>query len=238
MTPTYCYIQDNNIALDPTFYFGSSNNLNKVSNKQVSLKADFLPDSMASFFEYQLWEKPDNLSCHLQRIQFFLYRKHFNQAFSALCDLFIILGHSGQALRQRLWHSAQSTLNKQQNSFLELALNNKIDDADPFLPEDCLFKNNAMNLLSNFVSTDNDNQNDILLITDSYIENSQFTEAQEYLNQQLQQDPDNEALTVRLIHLYQVLNLPDEFNQAYQSFADNLLTAQLWNEAKQFFKQD
>ncbi len=61
------------------------------------MKADFLPDSMATFFEYRLKQQPDNLSCHLQRIEFFLYRKHSSRLFAALCDLFIILGDSGHA---------------------------------------------------------------------------------------------------------------------------------------------
>lgn len=233
-------IQTHNDAsyFEPAFYFASSN---KGFRQQISMKSNFLPDSLAGFFEYQLRQKPDNLNCHLQRIEFFLYRKKINPAFSALCDLFIILGDSGQALRRRLWQSTQNYLDLQQQQILKPALNNKLKNNNPLLPSDCLFKNNPITLLSNIIQNNNSEHHtyteneDILITINSYIENSQFDAALEYMTEHLQQEPDNKALTSKLISLYQAMDMKQEFAQAYDQFANQESTTQLWRDAQQRF---
>ncbi len=229
-------IQYDKISTDfePAFYFAHAG---RVSKQRISMKADFLPDSMAAFFEYRLKQQPADLNGHLQRIEFFLYRKHSSRLFAALCDLFIVLGDSGRALRQRLCESAKNILDAGQSTFLEQALSQKLDNNDNFLPRDCLFKNTHGELLTDFV-TDRDNRldsEDILATADSYIENSQFEAALEYMTEYLKQQPDNKALTARLIELYQILNMEQAFNQAYRQFADQASTGHLWSEAKQAF---
>ncbi len=206
------------------------------------MKAEFLPESMASFFEYRLKQQPSDLICHLQRIEFFLYRKHLSRLFAALCDLFIVLEDSGHALRQRLYEHTKNILNTSQSTFLEQALSKKLDNTDTFLPQDCLFKNTYGDLLTDFVTNMDSNidSEDIVATADSYIENSQFDAALEYMTEHLKQQPDNKVLTRKLIELYQVLNMEHEFNQAYQQFADQAFTAQLstaelWSKAKQTF---
>ena len=219
---------------EPAFYFA---HVNRGLKHRITMKADFLPDSMATFFEYRLKQQRGDLNCHLQRIKFFLYRKHMPQLFTALCDLFIVLGNSGHALRQRLCKSTKNILNSNQSTFLEQALSKQLDNTDVFLPQDCLFKKTHDNLLTDIV-TDMDSHNvseDILATADSYIENSQFDAALEYMTEHLKQQSENKALTRKLIELYQVLNMEQKFNQACQQFADQASTAQLWHEARQTF---
>ncbi len=140
-------------------------------------------------------------------------------------------------LRRRLCESTKNILDADQNSLLEQALNNKLENTDAFLPQDCLFKNTHGDLLTDFVTNMDSHidSEDILATADSYIENSQFDAALEYMTEHLKQQPDNKALTRKLIELYQVLNIEHELNQACQQFADQASTAELWSKAKQAF---
>jgi len=233
--------QEQNTFFEPIFYFVNKIGMNKLAKNQLSPKADFLPESLGHFFEYQLRLKPDNLSCHLQRIEFFLYRRKIQQAYTALCDLFIILGSSGEALRQRLWQSTRKLFNNRQVEMLEQALkNHQLTDNHPLLPAECLFRDRQKYLLTDIITIPDDatNNEDILLTADSYIENSQFEAAMDYISRHLQQDSGNKELTSRLLYLYKALNLNDEFQLAYQQYAQQTNTAQLWNEAKTFFEPE
>ncbi len=233
--------QKQNIFFEPIFYFGYKSSINKLAKNQLSPKADFLPVSLGHFFEYQLRLNPDNLSCHLQRIEFFLYRRKIQQAYTALCDLFIVLGNSGEALRQRLWQSTRKLFDNRQVEMLEQALkDHQLMDNHPLLPAECLFRDIQKYLLTDIITLPDDaaKDEDILLTADSYIENSQFDAALDYISKHLQLDSGNKELTSRLLYLYKALNLNNEFQLAYQQYAQQTNTAQLWNEAKAFFEPE
>lgn len=55
----------------------------------------------------------------------------------------------------------------------------------------------------------------------SYIENSQFDTALDYMFTQLGQDPENEKLTEKLLSTYKALDYTNEFQSAYNKFSNN-----------------
>lgn len=215
---------------DPFFYFG----LEKNTPISHSLNAAHIKH----FFEYSLKQNPNNLSCHMQRIKFALHKKNHHEFFAALCDLFIILDQQGLSLRQRLFTYAQKKLPQEQVEILSAYLTDKkiTDDAE-FLPELCFFKKEIIELLTIASHADDKKQTieDTLHTIESYIKHSQFDAAEDCILSLLKNDPENELLTIKLIDLYKALNYTDKFNQAYEEFADCLLTSSYWDEANQYF---
>ena len=101
------------------------------------------------------------------------------------------------------------------------------------------FKQQSRHLIKNGerskTRTDTKQAEDILHTADSYIETSQFDTALNYMRKKLQQNQDNEEFTIKLISLYKALSYTREFDDAYEQFADNLLTSRYWDDARQYF---
>ena len=210
---------------EPVFHFGEK--------KKFSLPDNCNDNKVSNYFEYHLKQNPKNLCCHLQRIQYALKSSQNNQLFVSLCDLFIILGSLGQPLRQRLLRLSKKILTIDQINLLIHIIANKtfIKQA----PNDCCFKAENTEFIEICHRETHAYSEDTLKTADSYIENSQFDSAIEYMFNQLSDDPDNQELTVKLIDLYKAMSYSDQFNNAYQKFSDNLLTAQDWDDGQQFF---
>ncbi len=216
--------------IEPVFYFGL--------NKDRKLPDHVNPAHTTNSFEYRLKQSPRDLSCHLQRIQFFIDNKNNTKLFASICDLFIILQAQGLPLRQRLFTFYRRALNQQQVDFLQSHLTEKHLTANtPALPDNCFFKEQSFELIEPDVqpSTETKAPEDVLYIAESYIENSQFDTALEYMQQHLEQGPKNKALTLKLISLYKALNYADKFHSAYEKFSKNVATSLYWNDAKQHF---
>lgn len=223
-------INDISTLIEPVFYYG----LNKSTRVPECLD----PKHAYNSFEYMLKQNPKDLSCHLQRIHFSLSLKSNDKVFAAISDLFIILGEQGLPLRQRLFNSCKKLLDKKQIEILGNYLTaNVLTRELVFLPDNCFFKKRPLELiqLRDRSMPDAQEHEDVLLTADSYIENSQFEIALEYMISHLEQDPENEDLTIKLIKLYKALGYIDEFQNAYYKFADNLITSRFWDDAKQYF---
>ncbi len=219
-----------NDYIEPVFYFGL--------NKDRKLPAHISPSHAANNFEYHLKKKPNDLSCHLQRIQFCISCKNRTELFTALCDLFIILGTQGLALRQRLFASCKPALNHEQIEFLQSSLTEKKLTAETeALPDNCFFKKQPFELLElkTHSTRETKTPEDVLHIAESYIENSQFDTALEYMQTHLEQNPKNKALTLKLISLFKALGCADKFHKAYEKFSKNVTTSLYWNDARQKF---
>jgi len=216
--------------IEPVFYLGL--------NKDRKLPAGINPVQAFNSFEYKLKQKPNDLSCHLQRIQFSISEKNRDELFASICDLFIVLGEQGLALRQRLFSTCKKVLSQEQIALIEAHMAEKLLSADiKSLPDNCFFKKEAVELIEQTTtpnSTAKDNE-DVLYIAESYIENSQFDTALEYMQEHLEQGPKNKALTLKLINLYKALNCADKFQSAYEKFSNNVATSLYWNDAKQHF---
>lgn len=218
-----------NDFIEPVFYLGL--------NKNRKLPLNINPAHTYNSFEYRLKEKPNDLSCHLQRIQFSILDRNRTELFASICDLFIVLGAHGQPLRQRLFSSCKKALNQKQLELIESHLSEKhLTGCSSYLPDNCFFKKESFEFIKpDKHSAATNNSEDILHVTDAYIENSQFDTALEYMQTQLEQEPDNKVLTLKLISLYKALNHVDEFHSAYQKFSKNTATSLYWNNAKQHF---
>lgn len=221
-------------SIEPAFYFG----LNKESQVPDALSAE----KVANYFEYSLKKNPKDLSRHIQRVEYALTRNSESSLFAALCDLFIILGRLGEPLRKRLLRLSKKKLQKSHLQILIHQLKNTQIDLSSevsILPENCLFRKESIELLNTCKRTETQpetqSSDDILHTADSYIENSQFDTALDYMTDHLMQDMDNEELTIKLISLFKALTYKDKFHEAYDQFANNLLTSRYWDEAKQYF---
>lgn len=106
-----------------------------------------------------------------------------------------------------------------------------------FLPDSCFFKKKQHEFLQfhNHSIEDTQKYEDMLITADSYIENSQFETALEYLHAQLEHNPENEELALKLIKLYKALNYTDAFFDTYNKVSNHLVTAQHWDNAKEYF---
>ena len=219
-----------NDFIEPGFYLGL--------NKDRNLPAGIYPAHAFNSFEYRLKQNPKDLSCQLQRIQFSATDKNRSELFASICDLFIVLGEQGLPLRQRLFDTCNKALDQQQVAILETHLTEKhlSEDCDA-LPDNCYFKKESVSVveLTERVINGTEGSEDILHIAESYIENSQFDTALEYMQEHLEQIPENKALTLKLISLYKALNCADKFHSAYKKFSNNVATSLYWNDAKQHF---
>jgi hypothetical protein len=221
------------IALaEPVFYFGVE--------KNKPLTHSLYSRHSRNHLEYILRQQPKNLACHLQRIKWILHTKKRHGLFSALCDLFIILGEQGLALRTTLIDSARQYLSAEQFKFLSKHLSDELMTDDLVaLPEQCFFKSSSVHLLHSETSIEEaqvpEDTEDQLATIESYIENSQFNSAEQYILELLNNEPENEALTIKLINLYQALNESEKFDSAYEQFANSLLTSRYWDAGKQYF---
>lgn len=221
---------DHSSYLEPSFYFGL--------NKSRKLPAGIKPEHTLNSFEYWLKQKPGDLACHLQRIQFSVSERNKKELFAAICDLFIVLGPLGLPLRQRLFTCYRKSLDQDQSELIDNFLGEKYLTSDmASLPDNCFLKKAPVDLVKWQDSTvpDTAAHEDILHIAESYIENSQFDEALEHMYSHLEQSPDNEELTIKLIDLYKALDYKDKFQMAYKVFSKNLITSRYWSEAMQHF---
>lgn len=220
--------------IEPVFYFGL--------NKNRKLPACINPVHAFNCFEYRLKQKPNDLSCHLQRIQLSMSEKNRDKLFAAICDLFIILGPLGLPLRQRLFIYCKKALNQKQTEILNSHLGETyLTSCFASLPDNCIFKKTPVELieLCNYSSADTQYQSqdneDVLHVAESYIENSQFDTALNYMLTQLEQDPENEELTKKLLSIYKALEYTNEFQSAYNKFSNYSATSEYWNDMKQYF---
>ena len=216
--------------IEPVFYFGL--------NKSRKLPTGIHPVHAFNCFEYMLKQNPNNLSLHLQRIQHSMSEKNRDELFAATCDLFIILGPLGLPLRQRLFLYCKKALNQNQSEVLSSHLGEiYLTSRFAALPDNCFFKKSPVKLieLCDFSTPDSQDDEDVLHVAESYIENSQFDTALDYMQTQIEQDPENEELTVKLLSLYKALGYADKFQCAYNKFSNYSATSEYWNDMKQYF---
>jgi len=216
---------------DPHFYFGV--------NKKKPIVLGLSQTHINNYFEFSLKQKPLDFTCHIQRIKYALHVKSQDEFFAALCDLFIVLGKQGLSLRNRLLVSAGPKLSTSQAETLADYLTEKTMSPDlEFLPEQCFFKKEGINYIEVTESETADRVEqieDIIKTAESYIENSQFETAEDYMVKHLILDPEDEPLTLKLIGLYKAMNHYDNFIESYQKFSNCLLTSRYWDEANSYF---
>jgi len=237
------------------FIVNQSNNQNTIKNLSFSIEPCFysnLNDThdilnylsykrSLNYFEYILRKNSKNLLCHVQRIQLTLLKQNKEHLFAALCDLFLILDKFGLPLRKRMLYQSKKYLDNKQIEFLSCGFkqNSSTTEIDT-LPEHSFFKKESVELLDMCQNKmpEPDSLENITETVSSYVENSQFDIALEYLTEQLDMDPVNEPLTLELIKLYKMLDSKSEFKIAYDKYADHLITSKYWDDAMQHFLEE
>jgi hypothetical protein len=232
MTPSERKSNIENISdfFEPCFYLGL--------NKDRKLPTGIDTAHTLNSFEYRLKQDPNDLSCHLQRMQFSITVKNRIELFAAICDLFIVLGDQGLALRKRLLDTCRKVLNQEQLALIEAHLNDEpLSTYCESLPDNCFFKKEALEYTEQEKHSNamTETDEDVLRIAESYITNSQFDTALEYMQTHLEQDQNNKALALKLISLYRALNRADKFHSAFEKFSNNVATSLYWSDAKKHF---
>lgn len=87
-------------------------------------------ENLTEGLESQIRRNPFDLKCHVERIQYYLKKRDENGCFSAIVDLFIILGPRGFELRKRLAIRSATLLDTDLQGFLEKHLQNGISATD------------------------------------------------------------------------------------------------------------
>jgi len=219
-----------NNHVEPVFY----SSLNK--NKKLPVYLDSV--HVFNFFEYALKKKPNDLSCHIQRIEFSISEKNTNELYSALCDLFIVLGPLGLPLRKRLFSCCKKYLTQYHIKLLSSYLGDQfLTNNMALLPDSCFFKKLPFDVVEFGVHLipESKGDEDVLYIAESYIENSQFETALEYMLNKLERDPENVELTKKLLSTFKALDYKKEFQNAYDRFSKNSATSEYWHEMNQYF---
>jgi hypothetical protein len=80
------------------------------------------------YLDQAVTANPQDLKAHLQRIHFHWQKRKRDAVFTALVDLFLILGTAGTAIRNRLVRNCEALLTSEQRVFLLEHLNNGLVD--------------------------------------------------------------------------------------------------------------
>lgn len=96
-------------TLDPAFYVAQRKELTLPE----SVRSQWVSDALA----HHVARCPRDLRCHVQRVLLHQLQGQGEALFAALLDIFIVLGASGYALRERLSRVSASLLSNQQRDF-------------------------------------------------------------------------------------------------------------------------
>lgn len=80
--------------------------------------------NIAGFLAHAIARTPNDLRCHVQRINFFISKKDEENLYGSLLDLFIILADRGYPLRKRMLNAARPLLRKDYYQTLQQHIDN------------------------------------------------------------------------------------------------------------------
>lgn len=83
-------------------------------------------DQPPQTFEKRIRRNPGDLSAHIERVRYYLTQTNRSGCFSALVDLFIVLGPRGLGLRTRMMKQSAELLSGDLHNFLDNHLNSGI----------------------------------------------------------------------------------------------------------------
>ncbi|MCG8316468.1 MAG: hypothetical protein MI976_24925, partial [Pseudomonadales bacterium] len=160
---------------------------------------------------YEIKKSPHKLQNHVRRIHLSQKFKA-NLIFSALVDLFIVLGSNGIPLKKRLLRKYQAEVSATELSFLLNHVDSLITGDMEWIPEACLFKTYD-NPIAVFArgeermeeSGSEQEPGEIQTLVDTYIENCQLGVALETLEDYLIDHSSHSALSETLLELYEAV---------------------------------
>ena len=163
--------------------------------------------------------------------------------FSALADLFIILGNNGFELRQTLLHQVTEALTVEQFQFFSLRMESglAVDEQLPGGSYSSLSLGGSENyqLVVEADSATGEPSQSNLMLARQYIAAGHVTQARDLLERALEVDPGNRELCIELLDLYRQQQLVNEFRQFYFRLSGrSLAEPQRWLELENYFRQN
>ena len=185
-----------------------------------ALSSQKIAIDLSDYFSHQITRNPTNLRSHTQRIFYFIENRKSLELYSALVDLFFILGDKGAALRKRMLISAYSLLSEHERESLKqcLASNFKSISNLAFAPKSLLTNgvNVAMSPFILKVETAEKRKTNPADEARDYLENGQLDEAISTLQNAILLNPRHLTLHNDLLEIFQRMRDKKVFSSFYE----------------------
>jgi Tfp pilus assembly protein FimV len=195
---------------------------------------------MANHLAHQITKNPHDLRSHVQRISVFIKHKQASHTYSALVDLFLVLGENGLPLRKRMLASARNLLTDSEFTALKQSILSGLNTeaGNPAARKSLLSKGltNAHREFIQKISVDTYEVMTPIEEAMSYIEHGQIEQAQSTLQKAIIETPHQLDLHYDLLEIYQKTGDKDQFFTSYKHLLEQaIVLPPRWREMAQSF---
>jgi len=185
-----------------------------------AMRSQWLADALA----HHIARRPVDLRRHVQRVLLHQAQQQGDALFAALLDLFIALGRSGHALRDRLARESLPLLNEAQQNFLMLhvAIGVIATDVHPVAPRSKLSvgASGSFDFITRIQKSSQDTRSPLEQALD-FITYGQLNEAQQVLEQALIENPRDKDVCLELAQLFEHTRDADAVRQILDKLGDS-----------------
>jgi len=212
--------------IEPAFL--TQHSLSSQSAEESIVEADYLA--------HQITRNSSDLHSHTQRIFHFIEKKEDKALYSALVDLFLILGDKGLPLRKRMLISAHTLLSDEEFDCLKQSLSCGLSSgANITMPQQKGIQSNSLPFVQKVKSNVN-NQLSPIDEARSYVGYGQFDEAITTLKNAILANPRQLALHNDLLEIFQKTAEKEPFISFYEQLLNNKITLPpLWKKTAEEF---
>ncbi len=203
------------------------------------LSAAVSNNAYAEHLQRRIERNPRDLRSHTQRVLMRFSRGDAFAIFSAMADLFIVLGDLGYDLRHSLLMHVSEKLQADQLQFLTQRLQTGLR-ADEQLP-DGSYSRLSQGGVENFPLVSQAGiacqQDDGVVLVQQYIDAGNIEQACRLLEQRVDADPGDQNACEKLLALYREHQLVNAFQASYYRFSGRSLAAPMsWQALDEHFK--
>jgi len=213
--------------------FSIKRTFSSASVEESNVEADYLA--------HQITRTPSDLRSHTQRIFHFIDQKENKALYSALVDLFLVLGNKGTSLRKRMLITAHTLLSDDEFDSLKQSLSRGLSSEIniPMAQQSLLTKGIQSNILPFIQKVKSDDKNQIINPIDearSYMEYGQLDEAITTLKNAILANPRQLALHNDLLEILHKTDDKESFISFYEQLLSNKITLPpLWEKMAEEF---
>ncbi|NOQ77160.1 MAG: hypothetical protein GQ475_05125 [Methylococcaceae bacterium] len=215
-------------VLDPAFLI-----LNELSSQSIATPA------ITDYLAHQITRNPRDLRSHTQRIFHFITEQKSKDLYSALVDLFVVLGDKGIALRTRMLKSAYSLLSEPERDSLKQGLAKGLASVLNSPPASkSLLTQGVLTPSSSFITKVEVEKTSVSAIDEarSYLEFGQLDEAVITLQKAILLKPRHLALHNDLLEIFQKMGDKHAFSSFYEQLLEREISLpSLWGSVAQEF---
>ena len=209
----------------------------------VFLKADQSIDSLsviANHLAHQITKNNNDLRSHTQRIHLFIKHQQSKAIYSALVDLFLVLGINGLALRKRMLGNAQTLLSDLEFSALGRSLlSGLITEVGLPRAKLALLIKGLGGVHLQFIHHNDKVKSVFTNASDearSHIDHGQLEQAQLVLQQAIVAHPQQLNLHYALLEILEKMGDKDQFSSTYKQLLEHsIVLPPQWKEMAQKF---